>query len=34
MVSQFPFGSDFVVLRDAMHQLLEDSVVPSRTALQ
>lgn len=30
MVSQFPFGSDFVVLRDAMHQLLEESVVPSR----
>lgn len=32
MVSQFPFGSDFVVLRDAMQQLLEDSVVPSRGA--
>ena len=32
MVSQFPFGSDFVVLRDAMQQLLEESVVPSRVA--
>ncbi len=30
MVSTFPFGQDFVVLRDAMNQLLEDSVVPSR----
>ena len=29
MVNQFPFGSDFVLLRDAMHQLLSDSVVPS-----
>ena len=29
MVSQFPFGQDFVLLRDAMHQLLEDSFVPS-----
>ena len=29
MVSQFPFGSEFVLLRDAMHQLLSDSVVPS-----
>lgn len=29
MVSQFPFGSDFVLLRDAMSQLLQDSVVPS-----
>jgi HSP20 family protein len=31
MVSTFPFGQDFVVLRDAMNQLLEDSFVPSRT---
>lgn len=30
MVSQFPFGTDFVVLRDAMNQLLEESFVPSR----
>ena len=30
MVSQFPFGQDFVVLRDAMNQLLEESFVPSR----
>ena len=30
MVSQFPFGQDFVVLRDAMNQLLEDSFVPAR----
>ena len=29
MVTQFPFGSDFVLLRDAMHQLLSDSFVPS-----
>jgi HSP20 family protein len=29
MVNQFPFGSDFVLLRDAMTQLLQDSVVPS-----
>ena len=29
MVTQFPFGSDFVLLRDAMNQLLQDSVVPS-----
>ena len=29
MVSQFPFGSDFVLLRDAMNQLLTDSFVPS-----
>jgi HSP20 family protein len=29
MVSQFPFGSDFVLLRDAMNQLLQDSFVPS-----
>ena len=29
MVSQFPFGSNFVLLRDAMNQLLEDSFVPS-----
>lgn len=29
MVSQFPFGSDFVLLRDAMSQLFQDSVVPS-----
>jgi HSP20 family protein len=30
MVHQFPFGQDFVVLRDAMNQLLEESYVPSR----
>jgi HSP20 family protein len=29
MVTQVPFGSDFVLLRDAMNQLLADSVVPS-----
>ena len=29
MVTQYPFGSDFVLLRDAMNQLLSDSVVPS-----
>src|SRR5215212_6209975 len=29
MVNQYPFGSDFVLLRDAMNQLLQDSVVPS-----
>jgi HSP20 family protein len=29
MVSQFPLSSDFVLLRDAMNQLLHDSVVPS-----
>ena len=29
MVSQFPLSSDFVFLRDAMNQLLQDSVVPS-----
>jgi len=29
MVSQFPLSSDFVLLRDAMTQLLQDSVVPS-----
>jgi HSP20 family protein len=29
MVNQFPFTSDFVLLRDAMTQLLQDSVVPS-----
>ena len=29
MVSQFPFGSDFVLLRDAMNQILSDSFVPS-----
>lgn len=32
MVSPFPFGSDFVVLRDAMNQLLEESFVPARGA--
>ena len=32
MVSAFPFGQDFVVLRDAMNQLLEESFVPSRPA--
>jgi HSP20 family protein len=31
MVSTFPFGQDFVVLRDAMNQLLEESFVPSRS---
>lgn len=30
MVSTFPFGSEFVVLRDAMNQLLEESFVPAR----
>jgi HSP20 family protein len=30
MVSSFPFGQDFVVLRDAMNQLLEESFVPGR----
>ena len=30
MVSSFPFGQDFVVLRDAMNQLLEESFVPTR----
>ena len=29
MVTQYPFGSDFVLLRDAMNQLLQDSFVPS-----
>ena len=29
MVNQYPFGSDFVLLRDAMQQLLQDSFVPS-----
>jgi HSP20 family protein len=29
MVTQFPLSSDFVFLRDAMTQLLQDSVVPS-----
>ena len=29
MVSQFPFGSDFVQLRQAMQELLQDSFVPS-----
>src|SRR5215203_5835019 len=29
MVTQFPFGPDFVLLRDAMNQLLQDSFVPS-----
>ena len=31
MVSSFPFGQDFVVLRDAMNQLLEESFVPQRS---
>jgi len=31
MVSAFPFGQDFVVLREAMNQLLEDSYVPARS---
>jgi HSP20 family protein len=30
MVSQFPFGQDFEVLRDAMNQLLEESFMPAR----
>jgi HSP20 family protein len=30
MVSPFPLGPDFVVLRDAMNQLLEDSFVLNR----
>jgi HSP20 family protein len=30
MVSRFPFGQDFVVLREAMNQLLEESFVPAR----
>jgi HSP20 family protein len=30
MVNHFPFGQDFVVLRDAVNQLLEESFVPSR----
>ena len=29
MVSKFPLSSDFVLLRDAMNQLLSDSLVPS-----
>lgn len=29
MVNQFPLSSDFVLLRDAVTQLLQDSVVPS-----
>ena len=29
MVNTFPFGSDFVQLRQAMHELLQDSFVPS-----
>ena len=29
MVTQVPIGSDFVLLRDAMNQLLSDSFVPS-----
>ena len=28
MVSQFPFGQDFVVLRDAMNQLLKKASSP------
>ncbi len=32
MVSQFPLSSDFVLLRDAMNQLLQDSFVPSEGA--
>ena len=32
MVNQYPFGSDFVLLRDAMNQLLQDSFVPSGDA--
>jgi HSP20 family protein len=30
MVNQFPLGQDFVLLQDAMNQLLQDSFVPSR----
>ena len=30
MVNYFPFGQDFVVLRDAVNQLLEESYVPAR----
>src|SRR5262245_37419326 len=30
MVNQFPFAQDFVVLRDAMNQLLEERFVPAR----
>src|SRR5215218_7227445 len=29
MVNTFPFGSDFVLLRDAMQQMLQESFVPS-----
>ena len=29
MVNTFPFGQDFVLLRDAMRQMLQDSFVPS-----
>jgi HSP20 family protein len=29
IVSQFPFGSDFVQMRQAMQELLQDSFVPS-----
>src|SRR5215211_1704250 len=29
MVNTFPFGSDFVQLRQAMQDLLQDSLVPS-----
>src|SRR3712207_106864 len=29
MVNTFPFGSDFVQLRQAMQELLQDSFVPS-----
>ncbi len=29
MVSQFPLSSDFILLRDAMNQLLTDSFVPA-----
>ena len=32
MVSQFPLSSDFVLLRDVMNQLLQDSFVPSGSA--
>src|SRR5918997_2771002 len=29
MVNTFPFGQDFVLLRDAMRQMLQESFVPS-----
>jgi len=32
MVNRFPLSSDFVLLHDAMDQLLSDSLVPSASA--